>query len=318
MLTIVALEKKHLADAARLVARRYEHLRESVPNLPDRYADVAVLHPLLEEILKAGPGAAARQDGELAGFLIPWATPSFRGSPTVFSPEWANGAEPAQSARIYEAMYTHLASRWVDEGYTHHIISLFAHDQAGHDALHWLGFGMRAADAVRDPAPPHAAGAAEGGAGVEVRRAAPEDVETVMAMEAALTHHLAASPTFLTGSQPWTRDECVDVLSDPDYALWLARRAGKAAGYLLSGPASDDASTIIRDAGTMSITGAYTYPEARGTGIATALLAHALAWAREAGYTRCAVDFEPMNPTARRFWLRYFKPVTYALSRYVV
>jgi len=82
-------------------------------------------------------------------------------------------------------------------------------------------------------------------------------------------------------------------------------------------PSSKGIVTIIRDAGTSSISSAYTQSEVRGTGIATALLNQGLARAKERGYTRCAVDFEPMNPQARRFWLRHFTPVSYALERHI-
>jgi GNAT superfamily N-acetyltransferase len=86
-------------------------------------------------------------------------------------------------------------------------------------------------------------------------------------------------------------------------------------GRLHIGPASDDASTIIRDPATASITGAYVLPDERGPGLMTALLDRALAWACAEGYARCAVDFEPMNPPARRFWLRHFAPVSNAVRR---
>ncbi len=32
---------------------------------------------------------------------------------------------------------------------------------------------------------------------------------------------------------------------------------------------------------------------------------------------RVAVDFESMNPPARRFWMKHFQPVSYALARVV-
>ena len=32
-------------------------------------------------------------------------------------------------------------------------------------------------------------------------------------------------------------------------------------------------------------------------------------------YLRCGVDFESINPTANHFWLKYFKPYTYSLTR---
>jgi GNAT superfamily N-acetyltransferase len=51
--------------------------------------------------------------------------------------------------------------------------------------------------------------------------------------------------------------------------------------------------------------------------VATALLDRALTWAREAGYVRCAVDFEAMNVVAARFWLRHFRPVCHTLARHL-
>jgi GNAT superfamily N-acetyltransferase len=74
---------------------------------------------------------------------------------------------------------------------------------------------------------------------------------------------------------------------------------------------------LIEDEKTTSIVSAFTREEARGGGIATALLNRALDWGREQGYARCAVDWEPMNVLASRFWLRYFQPVSYALERYI-
>jgi hypothetical protein len=47
------------------------------------------------------------------------------------------------------------------------------------------------------------------------------------------------------------------------------------------------------------------------------LLNGSLEWARAEGYERCAVDFEPMNSLAARFWPKYFQPVCYSLMRKV-
>jgi GNAT superfamily N-acetyltransferase len=55
----------------------------------------------------------------------------------------------------------------------------------------------------------------------------------------------------------------------------------------------------------------------RGQGIAAALLNRSLEWARAGGFQRCAVDFEPMNILAARFWTRHFAPVCYAFVRQV-
>jgi GNAT superfamily N-acetyltransferase len=83
-------------------------------------------------------------------------------------------------------------------------------------------------------------------------------------------------------------------------AAWLAYRDGEAVAYLGLGPASDDASTIICDEGTTSVSGVFTREDVRGEGIGTALLDRGLRWARERGFERCAVDFEPVCYTVMR------------------
>jgi GNAT superfamily N-acetyltransferase len=169
---------------------------------------------------------------------------------------------------------------------------------------------MIAADAVRDLQP------AQGpDTDVEIRRAGPQDVEQVMALNEALARYLAASPTFLADTEQRDRAYYQAWLQDPKKTVWLAYDGGKAVAYLGLGPASENASTIIRDEKTTSIFGAFAEEQARGQGVATALLNRSLAWARGAGYGRCAVDFEPMNPLASRFWLRHFEPVCYTLVR---
>ncbi len=60
-----------------------------------------------------------------------------------------------------------------------------------------------------------------------------------------------------------------------------------------------------------------TKEKARNAGVATAVLDHALKSARESGYERCAVSFEPMNLLGTRFWLKYFKPVCFSVVRYI-
>jgi GNAT superfamily N-acetyltransferase len=308
---IVTLQDIHLEDAARLAGQRYRALCAQVPVLPLRYGDVDTLLPKLQRILDAGPAVVALQDQHVVGFMAAWLTPSFRGRRASFSPEWANGAVLEDSSRILEAMYTHVASAWAATGYATHLVSTLASDTGAITGWPWMGFGMVAADAVRDLSPVQGTDAA----GVSIRRAGIEDLEEFMDLEGALARYLADAPTFLVGASADSEAEAASLLEDPEKVVWLATQEGRPIAYLLIGPASEDASTIIYDEGTCSITGAYTRPEARGSGAATALLNRALAWAREEGYSRCAVDFEPMNPLARRFWLRSFAPVCYSFGR---
>ena len=150
---------------------------------------------------------------------------------------------------------------------------------------------------------------------IDIRRATLEDLPLALPLWIGLDRHLAAAPTFLVRTEEASSARLAAWVADARNALWLAFRDGAAVACLGIGPASHDACTIIRDAGTASIVSAFTAEHARSDGIATALLDRALAWARTEGYVRCAVDFEAMNVLAARFWLRHFQPVGYSLGR---
>lgn len=312
LLEVVPFQEEHLEDAAVLASVRYEKLCGDVPSLPSRYAQVDTLLPLLRQSARAAPGVAAIRGRRLVGFLTAWRLPSFRGQRSMFSPEWANAADLEDSRRIYEEMYFHVSASWVADGCFTHLISVLPNDGDGIRAWHWLGFGMIAADAVRD-----LRRAPGGNANVDIRRAGPQDLAQVIALSEALEQHLTGAPTFLVATGKRERDDYEEWLCNPARALWLAFRGAEAVAFIALGPASEEACTIIVDEKTSSISGAFTREEVRGMGIATALLNRSLQWARGQGYARCHVDFEPMNPWATRFWLRHFQPVSYTLARQI-
>jgi GNAT superfamily N-acetyltransferase len=286
--------------------------------MPNRYEDPGITLPWLQDLASQAPGVVAIRRGRLAGFLLGMVIPRFRGKRGVFSPEWANAANPGDSRRIYEEMYAQISARWVADGCVTHVISLLAHDRPGIEGWHGLGFGLAAADGVRavdstpnlDPLP---APSTE----IEIRRAGPDDAEPMRDLIAALQRHMMSAPTFLFRGEPDRLEECAAWLADPANALWLAYQGDSVVAGMGQGPANPDACDVIADDRTTSIVSAYTQPDARGGGIATALLNRVLAWAREGGFERCAVDWEPMNILANRFWTRHFQPVCCALARHI-
>jgi GNAT superfamily N-acetyltransferase len=305
-LQITPLREEHLENAAVLVSVRYKALREHVPLLPSRYEDVETILPMLRDLIGEAPGVVAIRGSRLVGFLLGFVIPMFLGKRSVYSPEWANGAELGESRRVYEEMYGHLSAHWIANGCFTHLVSMLAHDREGIEGWQWLGFGLAAVDGVRELKPVEGAVAE-----VAVRRASVEDIEEAMAFDEALNQHLAAAPTFWM-HEPQDYEEW---LREPANALWLAYEGGEAVGCMGIGPGNPDACAIIRDEKTASVVSAFTQERARGRGIATALLNRSLEWARVEGYERCAVDFEPMNILAARFWLRCFEPVCYSLMR---
>jgi GNAT superfamily N-acetyltransferase len=304
-LEIVDWHEEHLAEAAGLVAQRCRDLRQHVSLIPGRYERTEVIVPLLEGLVHR-PGAVAILDGRLTGFLTGFILEEFMGRRSAYSPEWANGACGDESGRIHLEMYRHLSARWLAEGCAQHVVTMLAHDQAGAAAWQWLGFGLIVVDAVRGLEPVDGEAAA-----VEIRRAGPADLAEVNALGRALEAHMLAAPAF------WVEpaSDAAERLGDPSHAFWLAYQDGQVVAGIGLEPELWDGCDVVRDEGTIVIVSAHTCEHARGRGVATALLNRSLEWAQAENYERCAVDFQTANLEATRFWMRYFEPVCYSMSR---
>jgi len=312
MLEIRSLSEAYLEDAAELVCGRVARLRQDVPELPAAYESTAAILPLLQDLVEEEQaGAAAFRNGRLAGFLAAWHVPSLHGVPSIFSPEWAHAAHDEQPARVYQALYRHLARSWVDDGYGTHFISLLPDEVDALRLWSWLGFGLFEIDAVRglEPLP-------EPGIDVVIREAHAGDLQVVHALDQALWQHVRSAPVYLPieAKEPEFLRQWIE---DPQMHVLLAFAGDTPAAYLCIGPPNPDVCTLIFDPGTASIYRAYTTLIARRQGVASGLLQQALAVSRGQGYVRCAVDYESANPEAAGFWPRYFKPACYTLQRVI-
>jgi GNAT superfamily N-acetyltransferase len=306
-MNVTILQPEHVEAAAGLVAARYTALRRQVPSLPAKYEDSGAIASMLSE-LDGAAGVAALEAGRLVGFMAGFVLPEFLGKRSFYSPEWANGAEPANSRRIYEEMYRHASARWIADGCAVHAVTLMTNDREGIEGWQWLGFGMAAMDGVRGLAP------VQGGpAGLNIRQAGPEDAGEVAALDRALGQHMAAPPVF------WIHDDedRYAWLQQPDNVAWLAYEGQEAVGCIGLELGRAGGCQIVQDEKTAGITIAYVREEARRRGVTTALLNQALAWLRAHGYERCAADWEPMNPVANRYWPKRFDLVCYSLLRWI-
>lgn len=312
-ITVVPLSEDHAESAAGLVRDRLAVLRREMPELSESCGSPNTLAARIARLADRGSGAAAFRGSRLVGFL--GALPiRYAGRSSMFSPEWGNAAAPAatpdEARRIHEALYAEAAREWTARGAEAHLAAFLANDVTAFETFSWFGFGRVVCDAVRSLAPVDPRPAT-----CDVRRAAASDAELVFDLDRRLHAHTESPPVLLFHDEPEAVGWWAARLSDPQVAIWIAEADGVPAGYLIQGPASDDACDLIVDPETSSITGAYVAPEVRCGGAGTALLARAVEWAREQSYARLSVDFETANVEGSRFWLRHFRPVVVSLVR---
>jgi GNAT superfamily N-acetyltransferase len=295
-----------LAAAADLYAGRYADERAGHPELPDAWERPERVAPLLHRLVAAGPALVAVDGDEVLGYLAGWLVDEPDG-PWAYVPEWGHAARGPDRRRTWEELYAAVLPSWLERGARLHRVTLLAGDELI-GALGWLSFGTTTVDAVRGTD-------AIGSDPYRVRRAGVADTDAVVRLREGLRQHLQGSPVYVVVPAPVEAASEGAKLADPRVATLLAEEDGKVLGFLRIGPAADDVATLVQDAGTASITGAFTVAGRRGSGVGTCLLDHALAWARKEGYVRVAVDFEAMNVLAARFWTATFRPVALTMTR---
>lgn len=309
---IQPLETKHIEEAATLVALRYQAERTHNQLLPAQFEQAEVITSRLQEQVGKVPGVAAIRDNRLVGFLLGLRAPIFGRIRGVFSPDWGHAADSSDPYNIYRAMYAELSQAWLVNGCFAHAIQVYTHEHDASNAWFSLGFGMRGMDALRDLSPIRGVSHLE----IEIRQVRPEDFEILMPLVLDLCKHLAAAPIFLplTDTLGQRRTSHKEWLENSNNALWLAFQNGAAVGYIRAQP-STHYNLAIADDTTVSITGAFTCPEVRGSGVGAMLLNHVLKWARSQGCQKCAVDCETANIPGHAFWRKHFQPICYALVR---
>jgi len=298
-----------------MFAAQVRALRQTVPHLPEVFADPIETETRLERMIAHGRALAAVEKGELQACLGWYIVNDFRGPDRrgAFCPVWATQSRPESAARAVPALYRAAAQRWTEDNCRVHALSLLAGDAHAERAWFWAGYGMVVVDAIRPVMPV----GAPVPAGLTLRRATRADIPALVDIEAEHWRHYAASPLFMVANSSSDAAEWDELLADEGNNAWLAETpGGETAAYLRLEGISIGASELVRSPQTVAITGAYTRPAFRGRGAAPALLDAALAHYAAHGRTRCSVDFESFNPEAAAFWPRYFTPISYSLMRY--
>ena len=178
-------------------------------------------------------------------------------------------------------------------------------DPATVDMWFKLGFGQQHAHGVRE-VPPIALNRPQG---VNVRRAGPADLDTVVMLDLVLPEYQAGPPVFSRGPVPTAADvrgDWEEELTDPTFGIFIAELEGRPVGSAVGAPAGVSAahSGLARPESACILGFAATLPEYRGRGVGVALTEAIFEWARKGGYPTIVVDWRVTNLLSSRFWPR--------------
>lgn len=312
MIEVAAFAECHIEEAASLFTLGYKRLRASFPYMPSCHEDTSAIVPLLSDLSTQSAGAVALADGKVVGYLIGMHIPEFKGlHPGVYCPEWANAATFGNEDAINTALFQYLSPEWSRNGAVTYAITILAGSESSLDAWFWNGFGVSVIDAVRQPVSINAVLPD----GLQIRQVKSNDLTVVTNILANHNHYLSLPPVSLFVDNNVSKESICNRLDQTDHVMWIAEMDGNVIGLIEAADGVSGAAYIVSAGHGLGIKCAHVMPEWRGCGVASALLDTALTWAREHNCEICSVDFETFNPTARRFWLRYFSPVCISIMR---
>jgi ribosomal protein S18 acetylase RimI-like enzyme len=316
-LEVVPFSDEHLDDAGRLLAARHARQREVEPLLPQRFEDPAASREEIERSWRAddSSGAAALRDGRLVGYLIAGPRDAAIWGDNVWVELAGHAVEEPEDARD---LYANAAAHWVEQGRTRHYALMPTTDPALIDSWFRLGFGQQQAHAVQEVR----AGAKHPRIdGLEIRRPAVDEIDSLIELDLALPRHQRSAPVFSDRplpSEQEIRDEWIDTLARDEEDVLVAFRDGKplACWSVVAAELSSHFRGLAGPERACYLAYASTLPEARGSGIGVALTNASLARAAERGDSAIVTDWRVTNLLASRFWpKRGFRPVFLRLYR---
>lgn len=279
----------------------------NTPALPE-----ADFEPMLREQIAAlftkGFGMVAMENGEMLGYLAYWKSIEgfFGRCKGAYSPLHGSAYAGKDRGKLCSLLFEKVSRELTKLGHTSYAMSCYADDETVGKSLALNGFGIRCSDSIRMLDVPVAYPEL---AQVSCKAVPPDQLDALLPLHQELTRHLLDAPVYF----PSAPEQALRSFRNPERRTFAAYRDGKPVGMM---QVADEGENFITEAdGMKNICGMIFAPSERGTGAAAKLLGYIVDTLKHEGNCRLGVDCETLNPTALRFWGKYFTPYTYSYHR---
>ncbi len=304
------LNEKYLEDAVKLAQADYDMERMHVADLYEKDFRNELTN-CLSEILNSRYGAVALENGKLRGYIGFWGPwdGHFGNVKGVFSPLHANSVSGDNKGKIASQLFQYASQEMVADGIFSFAVGTYSHNYDVINSFALNGFGIRCSDAIRKLEKPLNI---ELDGNYSYEEISYSDAGCLLKLKNSLIRHLIKSPTFFPCSE-LSEEEFVNQCNNNKSRFFLAKDRSEIIGYI---EITDDGETFISEAPDMlNICGAYLEENYRGKNVLQSLLSFVIDTLQKDGIKYLGVDFETINPTALRFWSKYFDSYTYSFNR---
>ena len=304
------LNEKYVEDAIKLAQDDYNREQKLVEALYEKdYREI--LTSSLSDMFKSKYGAVAVENGKLLGYLGFWGgwDGHFGNVKGSFSPLFANAFSGENRNKTCSLLFEKVSEEMTKEEICSFAICTYGHDTEIMTALTMNGFGIRCADAIRNVDKPLNIHINNDYSYEELHYS---EAGCLLPLKNSLVTHLRKSPTYFYNEE-FTAESFVSLCNRRKSRFFVAKDKSEVIGYIEI--MKDGETFITEDSDIVNICGTYLKEDYRGKNILQSLLSFVLITIKNHGVKRLGVDCETINPTALRFWGKYFDNYTYSYVR---
>ena len=304
------LSEKYLEDAVKLAQTQYNMEQKYIEALYKKdYKEV--LASSLNEIFKGKYGAVAVERGKVLGYLSFWGGFSghFGDVKGSFSPLFANAFDGEDREKTASLLFQHASQEMIKEEILSYAVCVYSHDTEVMTSFMMNGFGIRCSDAIRN---------VDKSLNIQINTEYSyeeihyNDAVSLLPLKNGLARHLRKSTTYFP-NYVFSKENFIAMCQRRQSRFFIAKNDSEIIGYIEI--MNDGETFITEDPDMLNICGAYLKENYRGKNILQSLLSFVLETLKNDGIKRLGVDCETINPTALRFWRKYFDSYTYSFVR---
>lgn len=310
MIDLKDLDDKYLKEAITLAVNEYEQEARKCKALIQ--ADVRdKISDTIETLFRNRLGKIAIFNNRVVGYLafagpIEGAFGNVRG---VFSPIGGSAFSGPDRGKLASLLFAESAEEIVRNGIFGFALSRYAHDDEVGRSFILNGFGIRCADGILRLSDRKIVDRIN--TEITFRELTGKDKGLAAPLKKNLIKHLRKAPAFFLVC----RDDNSGWLYEDQARIFVAEKAGKILGYMAL---DEEGETFVSEHSSIyNVCGAYVEEDYRQSGVAQQLLEYLCQVCESEGKAYLGVDCETLNPTALRFWNKYFQNYTYSYARRV-
>lgn len=305
-------ELKYIDEAVELAIAEYKN--ECTSNkqlLVKNYMNK--LKELISDIFNSKYGLLAIEDEKLVGYLMFWGgfEGQFGNVKGSFSPLFGSAFAGRSRQKIASLLFENVSKIMIQDGIFSFAICKYAHDKEIAESLIFNGFGIRCSDAIRNLSN---VDELKIDSGCRYEEISYQKANILLDLKNGLVKHMNNSPIYFL-SQQLTDEDFAELCEKRKSRFFVACVDDRPVGYI---EVDEGAETFIsEDSEVLNICGTYVECEYRNSSVAKELLTYTMKRLANEGVRYLGVDCETLNPTALRFWSKYFECYTYSFIRRV-